>query len=244
MEAKERTAESASAKVEAKTQEGGKVTVTYESLFDLLIREKTKDELQQLDKNFFSDLTSYLKDKIAIIEALSAANPGEAEKAKKQLQNIHRIVKDLYERREKKIMSMALARSRAAADVIDTSALLEEEKALFSSLTEQLDYYRQSLLNNLISAQPLRKEELRQTEPVNEMQQQMRQQTTSAEAKDTDAKNTKLVRFLHAVPRFVGKELEVYGPFEQEDIANLPAEIAGVLIHKGRAEELLSSKQQ
>ena len=48
----------------------------------------------------------------------------------------------------------------------------------------------------------------------------------------------KLVRFVHAVPKFVGPELEEYGPFQEEDVANLPSEVANVLITKGRAEAL------
>ena len=40
------------------------------------------------------------------------------------------------------------------------------------------------------------------------------------------------------MPKFVGRDLEVYGPFEEEDIANLPGEIADILILKNRAEEI------
>ena len=54
-------------------------------------------------------------------------------------------------------------------------------------------------------------------------------------------RSNKLIRFIHAVPKFVGKDLEDYGPFEEEDIANLPAEIADVLIIKGRVEEIKES---
>ena len=54
-------------------------------------------------------------------------------------------------------------------------------------------------------------------------------------------KSTKIVRFLYAVPKFVGKELEEYGPFAEEDIANLPGEIADVLITQGNAEEITES---
>jgi len=50
--------------------------------------------------------------------------------------------------------------------------------------------------------------------------------------------NTRLGRFLNSVPKFVGKELEEYGPFAEEDIANLPVEIAEVLINKGKVEEI------
>ena len=52
---------------------------------------------------------------------------------------------------------------------------------------------------------------------------------------------TKLVRFLYSVPKFVGQELEEYGPFEEEDIANLPSEIADVLLGKGKVEEIKGS---
>ena len=51
-------------------------------------------------------------------------------------------------------------------------------------------------------------------------------------------KPAKLVRFMHSVPKFVGPELEEHGPFKEEDIANLPMEIADVLINKGKAEEI------
>ena len=51
-------------------------------------------------------------------------------------------------------------------------------------------------------------------------------------------KPVRLVRFVHPVPKFVGPELEEYGPFDEEDIASLPAEVADVIIGKGRAEEI------
>ena len=58
------------------------------------------------------------------------------------------------------------------------------------------------------------------------------------ESNKSEERTSKLVRFLYSVPKFVGKELEEYGPFEEEDIANLPAEIAKVLLDKGRVEEI------
>ena len=43
---------------------------------------------------------------------------------------------------------------------------------------------------------------------------------------------------MQAIPQFVGDDLEVYGPFESEDISNLPTRVAEVLIKNNRAEEL------
>lgn len=247
----------------------GRITVTYEALFDMVVREKGRDELQVLNANFFSELVSYLIEKRSMLAILG---PEEKEKTSRQLQNINRLVKELYERREKKIISLALARSRAGVDIVDTSAFLAEEKAMFEGLVSQLDTFRDGVLNSLLMAKLPSTKQNRQaqqsgtetlaaasrviTSPslsaisgtgiagksrageTEVAEDQNRASAAAEESESSAASATKLVRFLHAVPRFVGKELEVYGPFDQEDMANLPREIAEVLIAKGRAEEV------
>ncbi|MBI2144223.1 DNA replication complex GINS family protein [Candidatus Woesearchaeota archaeon] len=223
----------------------GKVTVTYETLFDLVVREKGKDELQQLSPSFFTDLVSYLNEKKAMFSIMGAE---ERERAARQLQNINRLIKELYERREKKIVSMALARSRAGADIVDTATLLAEEKELFEGMVTQLDSFRSGVLNSLLAAktpeihrESWQSKTAARTVAVAADVKTATATTATAEADGNEEKPnaaTRLVRFLHAVPKFVGKELEVYGPFDEEDIANLPKDIADVLILKGRAEEM------
>jgi hypothetical protein len=48
----------------------------------------------------------------------------------------------------------------------------------------------------------------------------------------------KYVKFTHPVEQFVGKELELYGPFQPDQKEKLPAEIADILIEKGSAIEV------
>lgn len=227
-------------------EQTGKINVTYEALFDLVIREKSRDDLQALNATFFTDLVSYLNEKRSAMNILSIE---EKEKAARQLQNINRLVKEIYERREKKIISLALARSRAGVDIIDTSSLLSEEKSFFENLVLQLDQFREGVLNSLLTArlpriQPTGAETLAAASriitesPISAISGTNFHATAAGEAEPAKAKTTKLVKFLHAVPKFVGSELEIYGPFDQEDIANLPKEIADVLIIKGRAEEM------
>ena len=198
-----------------------KITVTYDSIFEILMREKGKEELQKLSPDFFHDLISYISGKRKAVDtaAMDAFSLEEKERTAKQLQNITRMLMELYERREKKILNMAMIRSRTGADIIDTAPLLGEEKMFFDAVVAQLDYYRQNILFRVLNAQPTTAEKAEKTVENNDP-------------------NTKVVRFLHAVPKFVGKELEVYGPFGEEDIAGLPSEIADVLIEKGRAEEI------
>lgn len=238
-------------------EQSSRISVTYESLFDLVVREKSRDELQALDPNFFAQLAGYLSEKRSMASIQSAE---EKERANRQLQNINRLIRELYDRREKKIINMALARSRAGADIIDTAALLAEEKAMFGGLVSQLDLFRNAVLNRLLEAKAPSLDSGHRQSGAEVLAAASRTITSAAtgaisgtsfgmqgsgkeeaaEAAATAEANpeTKLIRFLHPVPRFVGRELEVYGPFDQEDIANLPREIAEVLITKGRAEEI------
>ncbi|MEK6828420.1 MAG: hypothetical protein AABX78_03650 [Nanoarchaeota archaeon] len=203
------------------------VIITYETLFELLQREKERNDLQRLEPNFFNDVIGYIKDKKRILEAKdSTFAKEEIKKTERQLENIYKILKELYERRERKIISIALDKSRTKSNLIDTTALLKEEKVIFDALTSLLDAYRDSILYSVLN------EKMPFMHQINNKREE--EFKTALELK----KPIKLVRFMSPVSKFVGPELEEYGPFEEEDIASLPVEIADLLISKGRAEEI------
>ena len=122
---------------------------------------------------------------------------------------------------------MALDKSRTKSNLIDTTPLLKEEKVIFEALTGFLDNYRDSILYAVLN------EKMPFMQPI-EANKPPEQFKSALELK----KSTKLVRFMHKVPQFVGPELENYGPYGEEDIANLPSEIAEVLLNKGKVEEI------
>jgi DNA replication initiation complex subunit (GINS family) len=204
-------------------EKGGKIT--YETLFDILRNEKNREELQSLDPALFEDLTAYLTEKKRLLD--EAPNGElfsniEKEKTQKQLENAKKIIKELYERREKKLLNMAMINSRAGG-LLDKSAMLAEEKKLFDRLTNLLEIYKTDVLYRLLDGNAPQLRDIEQA-PI-------------AAAKPKESKEgTAMLRFLQPVPKFVGKSLEIYGPFEQEDMASLPKEIADVLVSKGRAE--------
>jgi DNA replication initiation complex subunit (GINS family) len=212
------------------------IAITYETLFELLRREKTREELQKIDIEFYQDVVNYLQEKLRLLEAQKNKTDlfavEERMKAEKQMQNIKRIIKELYERREKKIISMATDTSRTFSTIVDTSAMLAKEKQFFDALVETLNRFRKGILWNMLEAQMPNieeKQEEKEPEPAELFKQSVKQ---------PEKKEIKLVRFTHAVPKFVGENLEEFGPFETEDIANLPTKIADILVTKGRAEEI------
>ncbi len=223
------------------------VVITYETLFELLSRERERPELQKLETNFYIDVIDYLKEKSRYTEEIKnnqAITFEEKMKAERQLHNLHKIIKDLYERREKKILLIALDKSRTKSNIIDTSALLQDERKMLDSLTNSLDSFRADIIENVMAQrQPQAISNPAQQPPIHELQRiivSQKGETGFSSALELE-KPTKLVRFVHAVPKFVGTELEEYGPFQEEDVANLPSEIAELLVAKGRVEEIKGS---
>lgn len=211
------------------------VTITYETLFELLRREKERSELQKLDSTFFDNVLRYLKDKQVIIkkQQTDLFSAEEKRKTEDQLENVRRIIRDLYSKREKKVVNMAIEKSRNKSYIMDNSAFLKEEKELFDNIVRILDLGRDNVLLNVLA--------LREPAELGNIAPERKENAAGIPekpAKEEIKKDTRLVRFLSAVPKFVGKELEEYGPFEEEDIASLPVEIANVLVNKGRAEEI------
>jgi len=183
----------------------------------------------------------------------------EREKTKKQLENIQRLLKDLYEKREGKIMNIALQKSRVPGLLIDNSVFLEQEKMLFDQLVEIFDVYRKGILykiadgenpllcankNSVPENKVISNNAQNSDEPLNQGEKQENNEPSkkpidTAELKDTSQKennNIKIVRFKSPIPCFVGLDLEEYGPYDSDDIANLPEKIASLLVKKGRAE--------
>ncbi len=273
--------------------------ITLETLYDILLNEKRKAELQPLEESFFLDVIVYLKEKQAILEAKKHEDDlfaeGEQEKLEYELRSIKKILKEIYERREKKIIDLALNRSRTQSDLIDTNTLLAEERMLYTEFVALLDAYRKGILFALFkggvpfvakteahelkqlfeekkppvsarkeesegsdedslaagAAQPrmggqLPSEAIPQIEPpapaaIQPMQQPEEKGEMSAAENENNGNggplvvDYKKVIFTRPVPSFVGTDLKIYGPFGIGEAADVPADIAEVLVEKERA---------
>ena len=129
------------------------VVITFETLYEILRAEKTREDLQKLDGTFFRDIAEYLKEKQQLyqetVQKTDIFSSTEKENLYVQLQNIKKLIKEVYDRRESKIINLALNRARTNSNAIDTSALLEEEKALFHHLVTTLEIHRSQHLRSL-----------------------------------------------------------------------------------------------
>ncbi|MFH0870532.1 MAG: hypothetical protein V1866_05760 [archaeon] len=242
------------------------IRITYETLFDLLRREKNREDLQKLDDDFYDQVYSYLLEKQQTLnkkgDELFASV--EKEKLKIQFQNIRRLIKELYERREKKIINMAVVKARTGSDIIDTSALLPSERRFFDEQVTLFANYKEECLDRILHLKEPRNgmnhdksgEAVEAVAPIVMEERDEREDdqpalpkkdsapghfvSASVLAKDSradgDDHSRKKIKIVTALPKFVGKNGEILGPFEKDDIVELDGQIAEVLLKKGRAE--------
>ena len=202
------------------------VTITYETLYDMLRREKNRAELQELDELFYHNLIQYLKDKKEILRSQeqkdSIFTTVEVQKTRKQIENIQKIVKELYEKRESKIVQLALINSRSQNQKNDKTLMLNSEKEIYESVVQTLDKFRSDILHNIVLGNNLKQPKI---------------QPKDLKKDEKPKITTKEVIFRKKTDKFVGTDLKNYGPFERGDKAKLPTEIAEFMINKNQVEE-------
>jgi len=210
------------------------INITYDLLFDILRVEKSREELQKLDENFYKNVVDYINTKESFISDVNTSH-AERELTRIQLGNIKKLIVELYDRREKKIISLAIYKIKTSSGIINTDSLLEEEKYLFNILYSDFSRCRSAILSNVITGKMpttdmLTSQNTPSVKPVDDEKERTRTAYSESDVKS--------IRFIRPVPRFLGTELETYGPFEENDIASMPVKIADVLIQKNRAEEM------
>ena len=92
-----------------------------------------------------------------------------------------KILKELYEKRERKVIEMALNRSRTGADIIDTEMLLPNEQNMYDEIRRTCDKFRKDILTDTLLG------------------------NQKAARVEKQEKTTIKIRFITPVPKFMGK---------------------------------------
>ena len=227
------------------------VVITYETLFEILRREKAREELQKLPENFSSEVKKYLHEKkqTMLTPSDDPFSEIEQEKTQRQISNIKKILNDLYERREKKIISMALNKSRMPKSVIETATFAPSEKQLYEKLFSVLNDSRYDTLRNMMvenavfSAEP-NAQKTGESLAGKSMETAEKPEEPKTAIKPEASPDTQKVKFMCDVSQFVGPNLEIYGPFRSDEMAVLPSSVCTVLISKNKAKAAENDEQE
>jgi DNA replication initiation complex subunit (GINS family) len=180
--------------------------ITYNDIYEAEKKERYSDQLQQLPKNFVREVSEYLKEKKEISLKDNDIFSDVVIKTKKQLENASLLFRQLILRRKKKILNLVLIASETGISKQDFDNMLLFEKTLFEDLMKNIDISDKKL-----------------SEMLNGGNEEQRQ------------KNDLLV-FREHVDEFMGMDGEKVGAFDKGQMANIPKEIAKILIDSGKAE--------
>jgi DNA replication initiation complex subunit (GINS family) len=220
--------------------------LTYEELFDLVRREKGNDYVIELADDFYLQFISYLKQKE---ESLTRGGSfSDVERSKIQFKNAKGLFKELFQRRERKIINLALQQARLIGSDIDTGALLSHEKIMFNEFAAIFGKFKRGILDNVLNLSmpslaggvqdafgKVKKKKFKEA-VVNEEENYI--DLTEEKIEKSPVEDVLLVKFVIDVPKFMGRDLKVYGPYKKDEMVNLNSEVAGILIENKKAMEV------
>jgi len=190
---------------------------SYEDLYELLRAEKYTTDLQNLAPDHLRKIREYFEAKKALLykEKSEIFDRSQRDKVRTELENARRAIKDLYEKREKKIINRATFTARTAFKVRDTTNMLPFEQEFYDKQVELLKVAWASFFKELNP-----------------------RTASSAEPKLLKETSTRLLKFTEPVPELMDSELKKYGPFDENQAASLPQELAELLIQQKKAVEI------
>lgn len=186
------------------------MTLTYNHLYDLVRRERGQKDLQPVPASFYDDAKTYFDE----LQSAIVLDPlgSKAESSRVQLVNSRKLLRQLYELREQKILLLSQTRCRTGSVMLDTAQMTAAEHALFEATVALLRRTRDEIhVGSELHPLPAQQEE-------------------------TVAPAAVSVRVLADVPSFVGPQMEPYGPLSSGETVELPAPVAQLLIRKGAVE--------
>jgi len=196
--------------------------ITYETIRSAHRAEKD-EELQKLPEGFFDSVRNWFKHKENMKDTTSLL---EVENAKK-------LLDDIVNRREKKIVLSAL---RTVRGDLPPANLDSEERKFFDQLVDTLKSFKNDMNEKFRSYADIVEEKVEDAKKSLEI---MRPKEIVEPQKLIKPNGKLMVKILADLPRFVGSNLQSYGPLKTGDVISLPEDIGNLLITRKVAENIL-----
>jgi len=191
--------------------------VSFEELREVHRKERASPKLVALAPTFWKEVADYFLGKMQKYEELRQQTSRFTDKVlgqfEREVRNAGRVISELYTLREKKLLLMAWSEV-ATKDRKDLRDLTPEERDMYKVILEQLKEGRNTMLAGVLAGE---KAEEKEEPPAPEPE-------------------TQQVRILENVASFLGTDLNLYGPYEPGQLAELPLRYVKLLVDKGKAE--------
>ncbi len=192
--------------------------LNYKTLRRIQQQEQTLPGCTKISPDFYQESAKYIQNLNQRI-----ANEKNLTKNKiyqEELQNTKKIINNIYELREKKIVQSALSTVRGAKP--DLKNLIEAEKKLYEQLLIYITQARTELLNTIKTEQQPKPGE----KPIEKQEN---------EERIFPSINTHpIIRMLADVPEFVGIDMQTYS-LKKDDVLSMQSEMSALLTKRGAA---------
>jgi len=187
--------------------------INYKTLRKIQQIEKDSPTLTKIDSNFYNALSDYLKYLDDRLEKESSSQKQTL--LRDEIQNTKKIMANIYEQREKKILLASISKARGGDP--DLKNLVDAERNLFESILNLMMQTREELLNKKSSD---------------------KEKTVEPEEKNLKQENTNpIVRITQDIPEFIGTDTKKYN-LRKDDVISLPRDMSDTLSKRGVAKEI------
>jgi len=206
----------------------------YKTLRKIQESEKQSPMITKIPKTFYVDVSVFLK-------GLQDQFEKETKQKRKmiiadEIQNIEKIIINIYEQREKKIIIAAMSRVRGGSPSVTN--LLDTELSLFDTLQEVLKNARDSLLSKEKESVTFHGPDERIMPKVHQDDSNSIRNSDIIQEKTTLPKNDHMfVTITKDMPTFVGTDAKQY-TIKKGDMLSVPPQMADMLIKRHIAEKI------
>ncbi|MEM0493278.1 MAG: hypothetical protein QXS02_04940 [Candidatus Thermoplasmatota archaeon] len=203
--------------------------ITYKTLRHIQETEKNSPSISKIDNQFYYNVNLYLN---SLQESLEKEkNPERLKILNNEIQNIKKLVINIYEQREKKIVHAALSASRGGKP--DIRNLIEPERRLYDNITNFILSSREEILRTSKDEEVIdnKKEEIKIDTKEEENKKDDLSKKKEDEIEKKQPSTNPIVQVLTDIPSFVGTDMKTY-TLKKDDILSLPRDMSDQLIKR------------
>jgi hypothetical protein len=222
-------------------------TFNYEDIYEISRNEKFSSDLQELTKEDLRKIKEYFREKEKATHGQNQSTNLFAthNRAKVQIEigNASRVIKDLLERRERKLINRAVFNSRVENSIRDTSNMLEIEEELYDQLIFVMKRFRKGFTATIDNegnypSQIMQKLKLRGDIDIKthfkEGQKTAKKELKNAikaqvEKNKEESEKLEEYTLTSETPEFYGPNMTKYGPFTVGQKVKLPTKVIELL---------------
>ena len=195
--------------------------INYKILRKIQEMEKNSPVLTNLNKDFYLNLTNYLENLNNRLEGESSSQKQIL--LKDEIQNTKKIVVNIYEQREKKIILAAISKARGGAPELKN--MIDVEKNLFDSVLNLMENSRKQFLEGNFAEKKISLTKKIKTE----------EEVTKSVLNQNNT--NPIVRVKEDMPEFIGTNEKKYN-LRKNDILSLPEDMSNMLSKRGVVEKI------